>query len=258
MTRIASHRGGTLEYGDSTWAGFSATASMSVDEVEFDIHPTADGRIIVHHDAILDDTTDTRGAIVEMSAEAVRRAIVNNAGAGFRHPLFLEDLCAIFEKSPVGFRCEIKPGRDGRPYADFVPRAIAVLDNAGLLEKTGFSSFFIDTLVELSEATTRPMLWLVSPPVLQQVGRRGVIELACTRGLTEIGVHIDTADSDLMDEVTAAGLAFGCWAAHSKEQIEKAFDLGVKVFTTDRPSLAMAIRDARTGTGPVAETEIAP
>jgi len=48
----------------------------------------------------------------------------------------------------------------------------------------------------------------------------------------------------------AAGLAFGCWAAHTRPQIEKAFELGVKVFTTDRPTLAIAIRDARQETRP--------
>ena len=48
---------------------------------------------------------------------------------------------------------------------------------------------------------------------------------------------------DVMAAAQAAGLAFGCWAAHSAEQIEKALNLRVKVFTTDRPSLAIAIRN---------------
>ena len=63
MTRIASHRGGTLEFGDSTPRGFSATAQMAVEEVEFDVHPTIDGVIMVHHDATLEGTTDRSGAL---------------------------------------------------------------------------------------------------------------------------------------------------------------------------------------------------
>lgn len=39
MTRIASHRGGTLEFGDSTPHGFTATAAMALEEVEFDLSP---------------------------------------------------------------------------------------------------------------------------------------------------------------------------------------------------------------------------
>ncbi len=250
VTRIASHRGGTLEFGDSTWAGFTATAAMAVDEVEFDLHPTADGRIIVHHDATLDRTTDTCGVIAAMTAAEVRAAVVDHAGAGFRHPLYVEELCAIFAESPVAFRCEIKPGHDGRPYPGFVPKAIAALDAGGKLATATFSSFLVDTLTDLADATDRPALWLVSPPILTQLGARGVIEIARLRGIAEIGVNIDTASNALKAMVEEAGLGFGCWAAHTRPQIEKAFDLGVKVFTTDRPTLALSIRNARQETRP--------
>ncbi|EAV41490.1 glycerophosphoryl diester phosphodiesterase [Stappia aggregata IAM 12614] len=240
MTRIASHRGGTLEFGDSTPAGFKATAQMALEEVEFDLHPTADGAIMVHHDATLDRTTDRTGAICEMSEAEVRAATIDY-GAG-SHPLSLQELCAIYRGSSVDFRCEIKPGPDRRPYADFVPKVVAVLAAEGMLARTVFSSFLIETLDELAKVTDRPRLWLVSPPVLQQLGSAGTLEVAKAHGIPEIGVQIDCADEVLMAAAKTAGLQFGCWAAHSAEQIEKALRLGVKVFTTDRPSLAVEIR----------------
>jgi len=241
MTRIASHRGGTLEFGDSTPQGFAATAKMPLEEVEFDVHPTADGAIMVHHDATLDGTTDRSGAIAAMSEAEVRAAIINYGAGG--HPISLVDLCAIYADSSVDFRCEIKPGDDGRPYENFVPRVVETLARHGMLEKTIFSSFLVESLDALFAATGRPKLWLVSPPVLRQLGTTAVIEVAKAHNIREIGVHVDTADSALMAEVRAAGLDFGCWAAHSARQIEKVLALGVKVFTTDRPSLAIAIRN---------------
>lgn len=241
MTRIASHRGGTLEFGDSTPQGFAATANMPLEEVEFDVHPTADGAIMVHHDAMLDSTTDRSGAIAAMSEAEVRAAIINYGAGG--HPISLVELCAIYADSSVDFRCEIKPGVDGRPYENFVPRVVETLARHGMLEKTIFSSFLVESLDALSAATDRPKLWLVSPPVLRQLGTTAVIEVAKAHNIREIGVHVDTADSTLMAEVRAAGLDFGCWAAHSARQIEKVLALGVKVFTTDRPSLAIAIRN---------------
>lgn len=241
MTRIASHRGGTLEFGDSTPQGFAATAKMPLEEVEFDVHPTADGAIMVHHDATLDGTTDRSGAIATMSEAEVRAAIINYSAGG--HPISLVELCAIYADSSVDFRCEIKPGVNGRPYENFVPRVVETLARHGMLEKTIFSSFLVESLDALSAATGRPKLWLVSPPVLRQLGTTAVIEVAKAHNIPEIGVHVDTADSALMAEVTAAGLDFGCWAAHSTRQIEKVLTLGVKVFTTDRPSLAIAIRN---------------
>jgi glycerophosphoryl diester phosphodiesterase len=241
MTRIASHRGGTLEFGDSTPQGFTATAKMPLEEVEFDVHPTADGAIMVHHDATLDGTTDRSGAIAAMSEAEVRAAIINYGAGG--HPISLAELCAIYADSTVDFRCEIKPGVDGRPYENFVPRVVETLARHGMLERTIFSSFLVDSQDALSAATNRPKLWLVSPPVLRQLGPTAVIEVAKAHNIPEIGVHVDTADSILMAQVEKAGLDFGCWAAHSARQIEKVLALGVKVFTTDRPSLAIAVRN---------------
>lgn len=243
MTRIASHRGGTLEYGDSTPAGFAATARMTLDEVEFDVHPTADGEIVVHHDATLDRTTDRRGAIADLPAAEVLAATIDYAQGA--HPLTLAGLCRAFAGSPVAFRCEIKPGATGRPYADFVPRVVETLAAQGRLDTTVFSSFLLDTLDEIAAACDRPRLWLVSPPVLTQLGCAGVIAIARARAIPEIGVHIDHADAALMAQVRGAGLDFGCWAAHTAAQIGRALDLGVKVFTTDRPTLAIALRAAR-------------
>lgn len=245
MTRIASHRGGTLEYGDSTPQGFAATAAMALEEVEFDLHPSRDGVIFVHHDPTLDRTTDRRGAIADLTAAEVRAARIDHAAGA--HPLTLAELCAIFAPSAVDFRCEIKPGADGLPYRDFVPRVVAELADHGMLARTTFSSFLIATLDELAAASDRPRLWLVSPPVLRQLGPAAVIEVARAHAIPEIGVNIDTADAALRDAVQAAGLDFGVWAAHSAAQITRALDLGVKVFTTDRPGLAVGLRASKGG-----------
>lgn len=240
MTRIASHRGGTLEFGDSTPHGFAATAVMALEEVEFDLHPTADGAIVVHHDPTLDATTDMTGAIADMTLAEIKVATIRY-GAG-SHPLTLGELCTLYAGSQVNFRCEIKPGIDGLPYENFVGPVIAELQRHSMLERTTFSSFLVASMDEIGQVSTRPRLWLVSPQVLRQLGPDAVIETAIAHGISEIGVHIDTADAALMAKVQAAGLDFGCWAAHNRTQITKALDLGVKVFTTDRPTLAVAVR----------------
>lgn len=243
MTRIASHRGGTLEFGDSTPRGFTATANMALEEVEFDVHPTADGAIVVHHDPTLDATTDMSGTIAQMTLAEIKAATIRYGAGG--NPMTLDELCALYAGSRVNFRCELKPGANGQAYSGFAAQVIARLERYSMLERTTFSSFLIPSLDELAQTTTRPRLWLVSPPVLRQLGANAVIEVARSHRIPEVGVHVDTADGALMNGISTAGLDFGCWAAHSREQIEKAFDLGVKVFTTDRPTLAIAIREER-------------
>lgn len=132
MTRIASHRGVPLEFGDSTPVGFTATARMALEEVEFDVHPTADGAIVVHHDPTLDATTDTTGAIIDLTLKEVKAATIRYSAGG--HPMTLEELCAIYKDSAVDFRCEIKPNADGIAYDGFVERVVATLNRCSMLD----------------------------------------------------------------------------------------------------------------------------
>lgn len=118
------------------------------------------------------------------------------------------------------------------------------------MERTIFTSFLLDILDELAPLTTRPRLWLVSPPVLRQLGVKTVVSLCKERGIGEISVNIDDADLSLKHAIEDAGLGFGCWAAHSVEQMQKAMSLGATIFTTDRPSLAIAVRNRFTQGNP--------
>ncbi len=195
---------------------------------------------MVHHDPTLDGTTDRSGAIVEMSEAEVRKAVINYSGG--EHPLSLPELCTIYGDSQVDFRCEIKPDGDGFAYPDFVPKVIETLRSQNMLQRTVFSSFLMASLDELAVATERPRLWLVSPAVLRQLGQAALIELCRSHEVPEIGVHVDSADAALMAQVQDAGLEFGVWAAHDASQLNKAFELGVKVLTCDRPSLAIELR----------------
>lgn len=241
LTRIASHRGGTLEFGDSTPGGFLATSRMDLEEVEFDVHPTCDGHIVVHHDPTLDRTTDRTGAIAELTLAEVLASTIRDGEGG--RPLQLEQLCAIYGDSPVAFRCEIKAGVGGVPYPDFVPKVVEMLAQHDRLATTIFSSFNIDTLDEIGRACDRPRLWLVNPALIAGEGIGAVIAAARAHGVPELGINIDQSSAELKAQVLEAGLAFGCWAAHSIAQIDKALELQAKVFTTDRPSLAIARRN---------------
>jgi Glycerophosphoryl diester phosphodiesterase family len=56
--------------------------------IECDIQMSADGEVFVFHDDTLDRLTDTRGALIEMSAAAIRRArIVTPRAASAPAPL---------------------------------------------------------------------------------------------------------------------------------------------------------------------------
>ena len=55
---IAAHRGGALEVPENSPMAFRHAAGLAVDYVEFDVHPSADGQLVVHHDAVFGRMTD--------------------------------------------------------------------------------------------------------------------------------------------------------------------------------------------------------
>jgi len=55
-------------------ASFEAAASLPIDALEFDVHSSRDGKIVVIHDATLDRTTDRSGNAFDQNWESLRHA----------------------------------------------------------------------------------------------------------------------------------------------------------------------------------------
>jgi glycerophosphoryl diester phosphodiesterase len=72
-----------------------------------------------------------------------------------------------------------------------------------------------------------------------------VIDLARGNGVPMLGLRSTVLDAPIVAKVRQAGLGIGGWACNDAAAIAKMFDLGVDVFTTDRPDLALEIRAGR-------------
>ncbi|MDH4348563.1 MAG: glycerophosphodiester phosphodiesterase family protein [Gemmatimonadota bacterium] len=76
---VIGHRGAAGLAPENTIPGFRAGLEAGAEAVELDVHLTSDGVAVVIHDPTLERTTDRRGRIAEMTAEAIQQA-----DAGFR------------------------------------------------------------------------------------------------------------------------------------------------------------------------------
>ena len=61
------HRGGALVWPENSPTAFRNTAALPVEQVEFDVHPTTDGRLAVFHDPTLERTSDGTGPVAAHS-----------------------------------------------------------------------------------------------------------------------------------------------------------------------------------------------
>ncbi len=241
MTLIASHRGGALLWPENSPTAFRNTASLPVDQVEFDIHPTADGHIVVIHDATLDRTTNATGPVHTRTLAELKALKLSGTDEAM---LTLAELAAIFAPTSITLRMEVKTDPDHRPYPTLLAQALDVLDTAGLRGRTVVTSFNLDIAAEA--AATEGLagaIWLVSPELQQRIGLEAVKASALAHQIGRLGIRCTHLNAAILADLRAAGLGVGAWAVNDALALADMLDLAVDVFTTDIPVLALLLRD---------------
>lgn len=241
MTLIASHRGGALQWPENSPTAFRNTAALPVDQVEFDIHPTADGEIVVIHDATLDRTTSGTGPVAAHTLAELRAFSLT--GTADERIMTLAEFCSVFASTGITLRMEVKPDHDHRPYPGLLTRALSVLDAAGLRARTIVTSFQVITVTEAAVAPgLTAAIWLVAPLVQDDIGLAAVAAVAAAHGVRHIGIRQNRLDADVLANLRGHGLGVGAWAVNDEDAIRRMLALDVDVFTTDIPTTALALR----------------
>ena len=78
--QVFAHRGGCDLGPENTIAAFDLGMVASADGLELDVHLSADGVVVVHHDKRLDRTTDASGPVAAKTADELARV-----DAGYRY-----------------------------------------------------------------------------------------------------------------------------------------------------------------------------
>ena len=73
MVLKIAHRGASHYSPENTIEAFKEALKLKVDVVEFDVHHTKDGKLIVMHDDNVNRTTDGLGPIHEFSLKHIRK-----------------------------------------------------------------------------------------------------------------------------------------------------------------------------------------
>ncbi|MES2712681.1 MAG: glycerophosphodiester phosphodiesterase family protein [Pseudomonadota bacterium] len=239
---IISHRGGALLWCENSIPAFLGTRSLGVDEAECDVHLSADGEVVIMHDATLDRTSLGHGPVASQNLSDLRRIALRGDGAGCIPAL--ADLVALYQSGGPRLRIEIKTDAAGQAQPGLVAKTLAVLDAAGLRGRAVLIGFQAPAMAEaLAAGGLHGVSWLVDSRVLRDIGAEGVVAVAAAHGFRDIGFSATTIDEQLLARMTGAGLAVNVWGANDTASIARMLELGVAAFATDDPRLALAMRD---------------
>jgi glycerophosphoryl diester phosphodiesterase len=141
--RVVCHRGANAFVPENTLEAARMCFDQRFDVVELDVRTTADGELVVIHDATVDRTTDGMGAVSDMTLAELRGL---DAGGRFdRHFAGLQvptlDEYLELAKGRGGLYVEIK---DADPAA-----VVDAIEAKGMLDACFFWSFDVETVRKL-------------------------------------------------------------------------------------------------------------
>ena len=240
-TDIASHRGGAFLWPENSALAFRQALALPAEQLELDVHLSADGAVVVMHDAMLDRTTDSTGPVRARTLSDLRQVRVK--GTGGEPPPTLAEAAALTRAAGRILRLEVKADAEGRPYPGIAEACLAVLDATGMRGWTVAMSFQPRTTAELSAAggLLRTVLLLEAKP-WRGMGLPAAIALGRSCGAAEIGLPVGELDVASVAGFRAAGLGIGAWGANHAASIRRGLELGLDVVATDDPPLALRLR----------------
>ncbi len=226
MTRplVIAHRGASAVEVENSIAAFRAAGRLGADGVELDIHATADGALVVHHDARI------AGEFIPASkAAAIRSKRLLN---GEPPPLLEEALAAIDSRLRVYVEVKTLP-----PSSD--ARLLAVLDegpNPSGYAVHGFDHRILARLGRLRPSLPRGVL-SVSYPV------RPLATLQ-DAGASAFWQDRELVDAELAATLHGAGAQLIVWTVDDPAEMTHLAEIGADGLCTNRPDVARRAVDA--------------
>ena len=252
-----AHQGGAAEAPSSTLFAFRRAVSVGADALEMDVHATADGELVVCHDATVDATTDGTGPIASMTLADVRRLdngyrFSCDGGATFPHRgkgLRVATLREVLESLPdVLLNLDIKQtAPDVEPYEAALARLLREFGRADDVIVASFLDAATDAFAAIAPEIHTSAGTLATAAFWQAVQDGTDLPASVTRHValqvppTAAGGQVTVVDGPFVERAHAAGLAVHVWTIDDPGEMRRLIDLGVDGVMTDRPSVLTSV-----------------
>lgn len=239
---VFAHRGGSALAPENTRAAFDNGFALGADGIELDVHLSRDGLVMVHHDFLLDRTTNLHGPIGERTADELSRA---DAGWHFRRndeypfrgcdirvPTLAEILMRYRDARVI---VELKGGSVALAQA-----VVAVVRAADAVERVCVGSFNLRGL-----RAVRTLEPAIATSAARAEVAGALMRLWCGRSLApapfagfqvpERSGRLRIVSPRFVEAAHRAGLGVQVWTVDQAETATRLLQFGVDALITDRP-----------------------
>ncbi len=242
---VVGHRGAAGHAPENTMASFEAALRLGADAVELDVRPSADGELVVIHDAAVDRTTDGRGAVAAMTLEQLRSL---DAGArhggqfrGERIPTLREALA--WARGRTELVIEIKG--DPHPQHGVEEQVVGLVAEHGMIDRVMVISFYHPSLRRVRELEPR-----IATGMLYDGFLADTIAAARAAGADCVRPRWTDWNDALVAEVHGAGLVAGAWTPDDEAVMARLLAMGLDSITTNYPDRLRRVLASAALTGP--------
>lgn len=263
---VFAHRGGARIAPENTLSAFERAHALGVDGFELDVRLSRDGEVMVIHDADVDRTTNGSGRVSAMTSAELRAldagcrfkdscagpAIAAGAERGDTRIPFLRDVLARFPEEMLII--ELKGANPALP-----PRAFEIVRDAGALHRVCFGGFQRHMLIGVRRCGRRNTSDRSNEARVCSSASREETRWSLYRSwvrmpwpwrpydafqVPEISRRTRVVSPEFVRAAHARGLLVQVWTVNDEPAMQRLLSWGVDGLISDRPDLALRVRDA--------------
>lgn len=229
--KIYAHRGYSSKYPENTLAAFRATAQLPVEGVEFDVHLTADQKVVVIHDESIDRTSNGSGYVKDLTLEELRKydygSWFSNEFTGEVIPT-LSEVLEVFKDTHHRINIELKS--DIFVYVGLEELVLREVEAHGLMDRVVISSFDHEAVKRVAELAPNVENAALFVNMILDVSNY-------QRKLPAKALHIylPTAVRKPVLEAITKGSIVRVWTVNDIKYAEALLNIGVDAIFTDEP-----------------------
>jgi len=237
---IFAHRGASAHAPENTLAAFELALAQGAEGIELDAKLSADGHVVVIHDATVDRTTDGHGRVKDMSLADLRSL---GAGLFFAEKYRGEKvptLEEVFEALGKRMFINVELTNYNTPGDHLVESVCMLVKKFELQKRVLFSSFFASNL-----SKARGLLPEVPRGLLAFNGLLGAWARSFGFAFGRYqALHPNLKDvtPQQVQRVHRLERRVHVWTVNATEDMRRLFDWGVDAIFTDDPQLAVQVR----------------
>ncbi|CEM60381.1 glycerophosphodiester phosphodiesterase [Treponema phagedenis] len=230
MLNIA-HRGFRSKYPENTMLAFQKALEAGADGIEFDVHLSKDGELVIIHDETLERTTDGEGLVKDKTLAELKKlnaAAKSNKPRDFEAIPTLKEYFAFAKKTKLITNIELKTGIF--PYEGIEQKTYELIKEFDMCEKVILSSFNHETIMRVKEIDSKLVCgllvdsWQIDPEnYVQKLG------IECWHPSAY------SISKELVQRFHRKGIKVNTWFGSIQLDYKKIIETGVDAIITDYP-----------------------